>query len=252
MDHLISVNGISLKFRLYHDKRGTMKQSFAWLLRKGAPRHYTDFWALKDINLRVVDGERLGIIGPNGAGKSSLLKTICRIYPPATGEVRIHGSIAPLLEIGAGFHPELTGRENIMLNGVMLGQHPARMAELEGEIIEFSGLEEFIDTPVKYYSTGMYMKLAFTVATSIRADILVLDEMFVGGDAAFVERGMERLRRLIDNARIIVCVSHQLHFLESLCNRVVLMERGEIVAEGAPGRIIALYRERAARPPRNP
>jgi ABC-type polysaccharide/polyol phosphate transport system ATPase subunit len=250
MDHFISVNGISLKFRLYHDKRGTLKQSFASLFRKGAARHYTDFWALRKIDLRIVDGDRLGIIGPNGAGKSSLLKTICRIYTPAAGEVRIRGTIAPLLEVGAGFHPELTGRENILLNGIILGQHPARMAELEEEIIGFSGLEEFIDTPVKYYSTGMYMKLAFTVATSIRADILVLDEMFAGGDAAFIERGMERLRRLIDEARIIVCVSHQLHFLESLCNRVVLMEHGEIVADGAPGQVIQLYRERT-RPSRD-
>lgn len=245
MDHFISVSGLSLKFRLYHDKRGSLKQSFASLLRKRATRQHTEFWALRNIDLRVGDGDRLGIIGPNGAGKSSLLKTICRIYKPAAGEVRISGTIAPLLEVGAGFHPELTGRENILLNGVILGQHPARMAELEEEIIEFSGLDEFIDTPVKYYSTGMYMKLAFTVATSIRADILVLDEMFSGGDAAFVERGMERLRRLIDEARIIVCVSHQLHFLESLCNRVVLMEHGEIVADGTPDRVIPLYEQRA-------
>lgn len=248
MDHLISINGISLKFRLYHDKRGTLKQAFASLFRKGSSRRHTDFWALKRINLRIVDGDRVGIIGPNGAGKSSLLKTICRIYTPAEGEVRITGTIAPLLEVGAGFHPELTGRENIFFNGIILGQHPAKMAELEHEIIEFAGLEDFIDTPVKYYSTGMYMKLAFTVATSIRADILVLDEMFAGGDAAFVERGMQRLRRLIDDARIMVCVSHQFQFLESLCNRIVLMEHGEIIADGAPGEVIPLYRDRARLP----
>jgi len=158
MEHAIAVDGVSLKFRLYHDKGGTLKQSFASLLRRDTKRIYTDFWALKDINLRIVDGERVGIIGANGAGKSSLLKTICRIYAPETGEVRIQGSIAPLLEVGAGFHPELTGRENILLNGVILGQTPRRMAELEPAIIAFSGLEDFIDTPVKYYSTGMYLK----------------------------------------------------------------------------------------------
>lgn len=245
MEHFIAVNGVSLKFRLYHDKGGTLKQTFTSLLRRDAHRSFTDFWALKDVNLRIVDGDRVGIIGANGAGKSSLLKTICRIYTPAEGEVRMQGSIAPLLEVGAGFHAELTGRENILLNGVILGQTPARMAELEPEIIAFSGLGEFIDTPVKYYSTGMYLKLAFTVATSIRADILVLDEMFAGNDAAFVQRGMERLRKLIDEARIIVCVSHQLQFLESICSRVVLMERGRVVADGTPRDVIALYKEKS-------
>ena len=245
MEHAIAVDGVSLKFRLYHDKGGTLKQSFASLLRRDTKRIYTDFWALKDINLRIVDGERVGIIGANGAGKSSLLKTICRIYAPETGEVRIQGSIAPLLEVGAGFHPELTGRENILLNGVILGQTPRRMAELEPAIIAFSGLEDFIDTPVKYYSTGMYLKLAFTVATSVRADILVLDELFAGGDAAFVERGMERLCKLIGEARIIVCVSHQLQFLESICSRVLLLEHGRVSADGTPREIIALYQERS-------
>ena len=227
MEHFISVEGVSLKFRLYHDKGATLRQSFASLLRRSGEAGYTDFWALRDLNLRIADGDRVGIVGPNGAGKSSLLKTMCRIHTPA------------------GFHPQLTGRENILLNGIILGQTPERMRELEAEIIEFSGLEEFIDTPVKYYSTGMYLKLAFTVATAIRADILILDETFAGGDAAFVERAMERLRRLVSDARIMVCVSHQLQFLESICNRAVLMERGGIVAEGSPAEIVALYTKRS-------
>jgi len=245
MEHFISVEGVSLKFRLYHDKGATLRQSFASLLRRSGEAGYTDFWALRDLNLRIADGDRVGIVGPNGAGKSSLLKTMCRIYTPASGSIRMRGTVAPLLEVGAGFHPQLTGRENILLNGIILGQTPERMRELEAEIIEFSGLEEFIDTPVKYYSTGMYLKLAFTVATAIRADILILDETFAGGDAAFVERAMERLRRLVSDARIMVCVSHQLQFLESICNRAVLMERGGIVAEGSPAEIVALYTKRS-------
>ena len=237
----ISIQDVSLRFRLYHDKGGTLKQTFSTLLRKRHHTTYSDFWALRGVNLHICHGERIGIVGRNGAGKSSLLKTICRVYKPTTGHVSVQGSIAPLIEVGAGFHPELTGRENIYLNAIILGQHPDDVARMEPEIVRFSGIEEFIDTPVKYYSTGMYMRLAFSVATAITADTLILDEMFVGGDAEFVNRGFARLQSFIEKAKIIVCVSHQIDFLRDLCTRIIWLDHGTVKADGPTDQVLDQY-----------
>ncbi len=174
----------------------------------------------------------MGIVGRNGAGKSTLLKTICRIYEPSSGKVRVHGRIAPLLEIGAGFHPEFTVRENIYFNGTILGYSKEQLRAIEQEIIEFAELQEFIDTPVKYYSTGMYMRLAFSLATTVHPDILVLDELFAGGDAAFVKRGRERMYNMIDRASVMILVSHDQSLLRSLCERFIWLDHGKIVADG--------------------
>jgi len=228
----IVVENLSLSFRIYHDGASSVKEYFANLFRPGTRKAYSDFLALQGVSFSVADGERVGIVGRNGAGKSTLLKTMCRIYEPSVGNVRVNGRIAPLLEIGAGFHPEFTGRENIYFNGAILGYSPAQLLEIEREVIEFAELEEFIDTPVKYYSTGMYMRLAFSLATTVHPDVLILDELFVGGDAAFVRRGKERMNRMIDRSSVMVLVSHDQSLLRSLCDRFIWLDHGKILADG--------------------
>lgn len=238
----IEVSDVSLRFRLYHDKSPNLKDYFANFLRGRSHSGHTDFWALKNINLKIERGDRIGIIGHNGAGKSTLLKTICRIYSPQQGAIKVEGRIAPLLEIGAGFNLEFSGRENIYFSGGILGYSKAQLQGLEDEIISFTGLEEFIDTPVKYYSTGMYMKLGFAIATAVHPEILILDEVFAGGDASFVERARQRMTEFIDRSNIMVCVSHDMGLLKSICNRMILLDHGKLIGDGTPDEIIELYK----------
>lgn len=228
----IIVDNLSLQFRIYHNGASSTKEYFANLIQKSKQKQYTDFLALQNISFSVEDGERVGIVGRNGAGKSTLLRTISRIYEPTAGRVIVNGRIAPLLEIGAGFHPEFTGRENIYFNGAILGYSKEQLREIEDEVINFAELENFIDSPVKYYSTGMYMKLAFSLATTVHPDILVLDELFVGGDAAFVRRGKDRMNKMIDRSRVMVLVSHDQSLLRSLCERFIWLDHGKIIADG--------------------
>ena len=173
----ISIDGLSIKFRLYHDRSPSLKDFFASLLRREENKRYSDFFALKNISLKIAAGDRLGVVGHNGAGKSTFLKALCNIYEPHEGVIKVNGKIAPLLEIGAGFHPEFTGRENIYLNGSILGHSIEQLKSIESEVIRFAEIENFIDMPVKYYSTGMYMRLAFSLATAIHPDILIVDEV---------------------------------------------------------------------------
>lgn len=228
----IIVDDLSLKFRVYHEHSTSAKEYFANLFRTNKRSAYSDFWALQNLSFSVSDGERVGIVGRNGAGKSTLLKTICRIYEASSGKISVHGRIAPLLEIGAGFHPEFTGRENIYFNGVILGYSKEQLSEIEQEVIRFAELEEFIDSPVKYYSTGMYMRLAFSLATTVHPDILILDELFAGGDAAFVAKGKERMYSMIDRSSAMLLVSHDQSLLRSLCKRFIWLEHGKIIADG--------------------
>lgn len=228
----IVVDKLSLKFRAYQERATSAKEYFANLFQPTNRKAYSDFWALQEVSFSLKGGERVGIVGRNGAGKSTLLKTICRIYEPTTGRVSVNGRIAPLLEIGAGFHPEFTGRENIYFNGTILGYDKDQLRAIENEVIEFAELEDFIDTPVKYYSTGMYMRLAFSLATTVHPDILVLDELFAGGDAAFVKRGKERMYTMIDRASVMVLVSHDHTLLRSLCERFIWLDHGKVVADG--------------------
>lgn len=228
----IIVDDVSLKFRLYHDGSSSIKEYFANVFRKNKRKHFTDFFALKNVSFSVEDGERVGIIGRNGAGKSTLLRTVARIYEPTTGRISVNGRVAPLLDIGAGFHPEFTGRENIYFNGALLGYKKEQLREIEDEVTAFAELQEFIDTPVKYYSTGMYMRLAFSLATTVQPDILILDELFVGGDAAFVKRGKDRMNKMIKNSSVMMLVSHDAELLRSLCKRFIWLEHGKIIADG--------------------
>ena len=237
----IRVEHLSIKFRIYHDRSPSLKDYFANLFKRKSQTAYSDFWAVKDVSFEVRAGDRVGIVGHNGAGKSTLLKALCRVYESSDGKISVDGRIAPLLEIGAGFHPEFTGRENIYLNGAIIGYTKQQLSEVEPEVIAFAELEEFIDTAVKYYSTGMYMRLAFSLATAIHPDILILDEIFAGGDAAFMAKARARMYALIDKANIMIMVSHDLQLVKSLCNRVIWMDHGKVVADGSPEDIVERY-----------
>lgn len=237
----ILVSGLSIKFRVYHDRSPSLKDSFASIFKRRGKSSYSDFLAVNNVSFEIKSGDRVGIVGHNGAGKSTLLKALCRVYESDEGLIRVDGRLAPLLEIGAGFHPEFTGRENIYLNGAILGYTQNQLRDIEPEVIAFAELEEFIDTPVKYYSTGMYMRLAFSLATAMHPDILVLDEIFAGGDAAFMERATQRMYEMIDKANIMIMVSHDHNLVRSLCNRVLWLDRGKLIADGEPEQVISSY-----------
>jgi len=237
----IQVENLSIKFRIYHDRSPSLKGYISNLFKRTGPSSYSDFWAVRNASFEIKAGDRVGIVGHNGAGKSTLLKALCRVYESSEGNISVVGRIAPLLEIGAGFHPEFTGRENIYLNGSILGYSRQQLKEIEPEVIAFAEIEEFIDTPVKYYSTGMYMRLAFSLATAMHPDILVLDEIFAGGDAAFMSKAKKRMYDLIDKANIMMMVSHDHLLVKSLCNRVLWLDHGRLVADGTPDEVIELY-----------
>lgn len=240
----INIKNVSLIFRIYHDKGMSLKEFIInKMLRKKIPDHFKEFHALDDFSLKIKEGERVGIVGLNGAGKSTLLKTISRIYEPHEGKVEINGQIAPLLEVGAGFNPEFTGRENIYFNGAMLGFNKEKMAQKEKDIIDFAELDEFIDLPVKYYSTGMYGRLAFTIATMIDPEILIIDEIFAGGDGRFIQKGTKRMNNLISTSKIVLLVSHNLGIVKDVCNRVIIVDKGKLVADGHADEILDLYQK---------
>lgn len=189
-----------------------------------------EFWALRDVSFEIKEGERIAIIGGNGAGKSTLLKILSRITEPSLGEVSIRGKVSSLLEVGTGFHPELTGRENIFLNGAILGMPRAEILRKFDEIVEFSGVEKFIDTPVKYYSSGMYVRLAFSVSAWLDPDILIVDEVLSVGDQAFQKRCMERMRELTGSGRTVLFVSHSMAAVKSMCEKALYLKKGEVVS----------------------
>lgn len=240
----IVVKNLSVKFRIYHNKTPSLKESLSGLLRRNKVNAYSDFMALNDVSFKLNKGDRVGVIGHNGAGKSTLLKVLCRVYEPIEGQVDVNGKIAPLLEIGAGFHPEFTGRENIYFNGSLLGYKKKELADIEQGVIDFAQVEEFIDTPVKYYSTGMYTRLAFSLATAMHPDILILDEIFNGGDASFKERATERMNSMIDKANIMIMVSHDTELIKSMCNRVLWLDHGKLIADGSVNEIVNSYLSR--------
>lgn len=237
----IDISNLTIKFRIYHDRSPSLKEYFANFFKRKSSNSYSEYAAINSVSLTIREGDRVGIIGHNGAGKSTLLKAICRVYESDIGSVTVQGKVAPLLEIGAGFHPEFTGRENIYLNGAILGYDKSIMQSIEKEVTKFAELEEFIDTPVKYYSTGMYMRLAFSLATAVHPDILVLDEIFAGGDASFMKKAQERMRLMIDNAKIMIMVSHDAELVRQMCNRVIWLNHGEIIADGNVNDVLDEY-----------
>jgi ABC-type polysaccharide/polyol phosphate transport system ATPase subunit len=245
MSSHVALENVGLKFKIYDDKGSTLKEILINKLTKRQLPTKSEFWALQNINLSIKSGERIGIIGNNGAGKSTILKLITKIYEPTIGTVNTVGRIVPLIELGAGFNPELSGLENIYLNGAVMGITKKVMEKKVDAIIDFSELHDFIQTPIKYYSTGMYLRLAFTIATEISPDILIIDELFAGGDINFVKKAEKRLNDLMDNSQVVIMVSHSMGLIKENCNRVLLLEKGNFIADGAPSEVIQFYTDRS-------
>ncbi len=200
-----------------------------------------DFWALKDISFEVQQGDRVGIIGHNGAGKSTLLKILSKITEPSSGHIKIKGRVASLLEVGTGFHPELTGRENIFLNGAVLGMNKNEIKSAFDEIIDFAGVEKFLDTPVKRYSSGMYVRLGFAIAAHLNPEILIIDEVLAVGDAEFQKKCLGKMRDVSESGRTILFVSHNLTAVQALCNKALYLENGRIKLNGETNYVINNY-----------
>jgi len=218
----------------------TVKEPLRWL--KGDRKTVNDkFWALDDISFEVKHGEAIGIIGRNGAGKSTLLKILSRITSPTRGRVDIFGRVGSLLEVGTGFHPELTGRENIYLNGAILGMSRQEIIRKFDEIVVFAEINKFLDTPVKYYSSGMYVRLAFAVAAHLEPEILIVDEVLAVGDAAFQKKCLGKMGDVSQAGRTVLFVSHNMTAINALCSRSILLYQGEIISEGKTNRVIADY-----------
>jgi lipopolysaccharide transport system ATP-binding protein len=235
----IRLENVTQRFRVIQERPDTLRELFSTFLRHESTYH--DFDAVKDVSFEVPKGQMLGLIGRNGSGKSTLLKIIAGVYRPTAGAVHVNGSVAPLIELGAGFHHELTGRENILINGLLMGYSRREMQEREERIIDFAGIGDFIDSPVKQYSTGMYMRLAFSVATEIDPEILLIDEILAVGDAPFRQKCFERLREFRRAGKTIVFVTHAMGQVSEHCDRAVLIDRGSIMADGPPDEVVAIY-----------
>ena len=221
-------------------------------LRGEAPQESThDFWALRDVQFEIQPGEVVGVIGPNGAGKSTLLKILSRITKPTTGQIELRGRVGSLLEVGTGFHPELTGKENIFLNGAILGMKRQEIARKFDQIVEFAEIEKFLDTPVKRYSSGMYVRLAFAVAAHLEPEILIVDEVLAVGDMAFQRKCMGRMAEVGKSGCTVLFVSHNMPAIESLCTRAILLAGGHVVNDGAVSELVADYHRRVIQPHKN-
>lgn len=236
----IKLENASVRYRVPSENFITFKDyAIQWL--KGNVTH-RDFWALRNVSLTVETGQVFGIVGRNGAGKSTLLKLIARVLYPNDGRVFVRGKVAPLLEVGAGFHPELTGRENVYLNGAILGYSHSEMDKKLQEIIEFSELGSFIDAPMRTYSSGMWARLGFAVATADRPDILIVDEVLAVGDEAFQHKCEERIQSFRNGGTTILLVAHTMDTIQHMCQCAALLEHGELKAVGEPYKVIEEYR----------
>jgi len=225
-DVVIELQDVSLKFKLQREKIPSLKEFMIKILTRKVS--YVDFYALKDVNLKVKRGESVGIIGRNGAGKTTLLRVIAGIYKPTSGKVTVKGRIMPIIELGTGFDIELTGRENIFLNGLLLGMTRREIEEKYDEIVEFSGLGEFINSPMRTYSSGMVLRLGFSIATAIDPDIILLDEVFAVGDKEFREKCVKRMKEMRKKGATLLFVSHDMNAIKENCERVILLEEGRI------------------------
>jgi len=233
----IAVDQLWKSFRLYHEKNQFLKAA----LLRGRRARYEQFWALSDVSFEVAEGSTLGIIGSNGSGKSTLLKCMTGILSPEKGSVAVRGHVAALLELGAGFHPELSGRENIYLNGAILGMSRRELDAKYDAIVDFSGLEKFIDTPVKNFSSGMTVRLGFAIAINVEPEILIIDEVLAVGDAGFQQKCLGRLGEVAAGGRTVLFVSHNMQAVTRLCNRGILMSRGSVIATGPVDEVVQHY-----------
>lgn len=244
MKPILEVQNIGKKFRIQHLSGGYLslreRLENAFRFEKS---HTEDFWALKDVSFEVQAGESIGIIGRNGAGKSTLLKILSKITRPTNGKIITRGRIASLLEVGTGFHPELTGRENVFFNGSLLGMKRIEIKAKFDEIVDFSGVEKFLDTPLKHYSSGMQLRLAFAVAAFLEPEILIIDEVLAVGDAEFQKKCLGKMEDVSKSGRTILFVSHNMAAVENLCKRGVLMDKGGVVKEGRVSEITSYYQQ---------
>lgn len=236
---IIRANDISMRYLMTYDRIQSIKEYVVQLLRRKIK--YEEFWALKNVSFEVERGEVVGIIGHNGAGKSTLLKVISGILKPTGGTLEIHGNVVPMLELGSGFDHDLTGRENIFLNGSILGYSEKYLKEKYEQIVEFSELGKFIDVPIRNYSSGMLMRLAFSIATVVQPEILIVDEILAVGDAAFQEKSKARMLELMSGGTTVLFVSHSLEQIREMCDRVIWLEHGQIKAIGATKEICDAY-----------
>ena len=255
---VITVENISKQYIIDH-KRGkgssgirdaithTVKGWFAGPKEDTDELTHEEFWALRDVNFTVEQGDRVGIVGHNGAGKSTLLKILSKIIEPTNGSVKIRGRVASLLEVGTGFHPELTGRENIFLNGSLLGMRKDEIKQSFDEIVAFAGVERFLDTPVKRYSSGMYVRLGFAISAHLNPEIMIVDEVLAVGDAEFQKKSLGKMRDNSASGRTILFVSHNLTAVQALCNKTLYFEKGQLIEQGETNQVIASYLSKVAR-----
>lgn len=233
----VSVEHVTKTFRLYHERNQSLKSA----VMRGRMSVHDEFLALKDVTFDVPKGSTFGLIGANGSGKSTLLKCLAKIYYPNEGRITANGKVAALLEVGSGFHPELTGRENIYLNGSILGMTKKMIDARLDEIIDFSGVRDFIDQPVKNYSSGMYVRLGFSVAIHVDPEIVIVDEVLAVGDADFQAKCRQKFSQFRDEGRTVILVSHSMDLVKSMCDQVAWLSKGELVAVGDATSTIAEY-----------
>ncbi|OJX21271.1 MAG: polysaccharide/polyol phosphate ABC transporter ATP-binding protein [Burkholderiales bacterium 68-20] len=241
---IIRLQSVNLHYASVAYKERSLKTLLSRAFHRGAPRvTVQDVHALKNITLEIKGGERVGLLGHNGAGKSTFLKTVAGLYPVSSGHVQVEGEIRSLFDLSMGFEPDATGRENILYRGLLLGLSPTFMRSKEAEIIDFAGLGEFIDYPIKTYSAGMQVRLAFAISTAVGGDILLLDEVIGAGDANFMTKARQRIASLIERAEILVLASHDFNALKSLCVRGVVFHHGEIVFDGSINEALIEYKK---------
>ena len=242
-DVALRVNDVSICFNLSKEKVDNFKELFIKKL-KGEKLRFNEFWALKDVSFELKKGERLGIHGLNGAGKSTLLKVIAGVYKPTKGSVQRYGHMAPMIELGAGFDPNYTGRENIFLYGSVLGFSKEFLMSKYDEILEFSELGEFIDVPIKNYSSGMKARLGFSIATVVEPEILILDEVLSVGDAKFRKKCEKKMKKMFDHGVTVLFVSHSLAQVKRLCNKAIILEHGQLIAKGDIDDVVEIYEKK--------
>lgn len=239
--YAIEVDHVSMLFNMSSEKVDNLKEYFVRLVTRKL--NFEEFWALRDVSFKIEKGDRLGVMGFNGAGKSTLLKVVAGVLKPTTGSVKVRGVIAPMLELGAGFDMNYTGKENIFLYGATMGYSKKFLEEKYDEIVEFSELGKFINTPMKNYSSGMKSRLGFAIATAVKPDILILDEVLSVGDATFKEKSEQRIMELMDDGVTVLFVSHSTERVEKICNKAIILTKGQLVASGDAESICKIYTE---------
>jgi ABC-2 type transport system ATP-binding protein len=242
-DAAINVDNLGVQYNLRFTRKSTLRQSVANLVMRRPP---TRFWALRNVNVRLTRGESLAVIGPNGAGKSTFLQVLAGIMRPTEGSVVVRGQVSGLLGLGVGFDVELSGAENILLGGAFLGLDDRRIRELQPSIVEFADLGQFIDAPLRTYSSGMRARLGFAIATAVDPDILLLDEVLATGDANFRAKSKARVIELVRAAKGVVLVTHDMEWVREYCNRALLLEKGQVISEGKPNDVVELHLQRTA------